>query len=203
MVPHGKFSHCRASRLTGPVAQLPLTKALDPSVLPATLLLAATQEIPQRSLADKQSKTPGGTVKIHSVVTLIGLAISLALPTFAQQTNTPDPQIIEQLNASTKKIDEAFNNGDAAAVAALFTEDAVLVTDRGPIYGREAIEEYHAGLFMQFHFRNHLGKRDQYSPHIIGTAGNEVWSNGEWSTDYARQEPRRPYTAQGGLLGVD
>jgi hypothetical protein len=26
-----------------------------------------------------------------------------------------------------------------------------------------------------------IGKPDQYSPHIIGTAGNEVWSSGEWS----------------------
>ena len=24
---------------------------------------------------------------------------------------------------------------------------------------------------------------DQDSPHAIGTAGNEIWSNGEWSTD--------------------
>jgi uncharacterized protein (TIGR02246 family) len=42
------------------------------------------------------------------------------------------------------------NNGDAAAVAACFTEDAVLVTDTGPIYGREAIEKYHADQFKQF-----------------------------------------------------
>jgi len=137
-------------------------------------------------------------MKIHLSLALVGLAISLALPTLAQQTNTPDPQIIEQLNASTKKIDEAFNNGDAAAVAALFTEDAVLVTDRGPIYGREAIEEYHAGLFMQFHFRNHLGKRDQYSPHIIGTAANEVWSNGEWSTTMQGKNPGDPIQLKGG-----
>jgi ketosteroid isomerase-like protein len=74
------------------------------------------------------------------------------------------------------------NNGDAAAVAACFTEDAVLVTDTGPIYGREAIEKYHADQFKQFHFSDHLNERDQYSPHIIGTAGNEVWKNGEWST---------------------
>ena len=120
-------------------------------------------------------------MKIHLPLALVGLAISFASPTFAQQTNTLDPQIIEQLNASTKKIDEAFNNGDAAALSAIFTEDAVLVTDRGPIYGREAIEEYHAGLFMQFHFRYHLGKRDQYSPHIqvrlamrFGASGNGV-----------------------------
>jgi uncharacterized protein (TIGR02246 family) len=49
-----------------------------------------------------------------------------------------------------KKFDEAFNNNDPAALAALFTEDAVEVTDTGPIYGREAIEKYHADVFNNF-----------------------------------------------------
>ena len=80
-------------------------------------------------------------MKTRLLIALVGLAISFALPTFAQQTNTPDPQIVEQLNAITKKFDEAFNNNDAAALAALFTEDAVLVSRQGPIYGREAIEK--------------------------------------------------------------
>ena len=67
------------------------------------------------------------------------------------------------------KYDEAFNKNDAAALAALYTEDAVVVTDTGPIYGREAIEKYFADVFKQVHVSNHLGKGDQYSPHIIGT----------------------------------
>ena len=68
------------------------------------------------------------------------------MPAFAQQKDTADPQITEQLKALSKKTDEANNNGDAAAVAALYTEDAVLVTDTGPIYGREAIEKHGTGL---------------------------------------------------------
>ena len=79
---------------------------------------------------------------------------------------TPSEQERQQLAAFVKKFDEAKNNNDAAALAALFTEDAILVTDTGPIYGREAIEKYHAVLFKQFHFSNYLNKRDQYSPHI-------------------------------------
>ena len=39
------------------------------------------------------------------------------------------------------------------------------------------------------HFSNHIGKPDQYSPHIIGTAGNEVWSNGEWSLTFQGKNP--------------
>jgi hypothetical protein len=57
-------------------------------------------------------------MKIHSLVALVGLAMGSALPTFAQQTNPPDSQLRDQLVAFDKKFDEAFNNNDAAAVAA-------------------------------------------------------------------------------------
>jgi ketosteroid isomerase-like protein len=114
----------------------------------------------------------------------VGLAISFAVPAFAQQKETVDAQIIEQLAALGKKIQEAWNNNDAAAVAATYTEDAVLVTDTGLVCGREAIEKYHADLFKQIHISNQFGKSDEYSPHTIGTAGNELWSNGEWSLTY-------------------
>jgi ketosteroid isomerase-like protein len=121
-------------------------------------------------------------MKMRLVVALVGLAIGFAVPAFAQQKDTVDPQIIEQLNALTKKFIEAVDNNDAAAVAALFTEDAVFVTDTGPVYGRDAVEKYWADLFKQFHVSNHVSKDDQYSPHIIGTAGNEVWRNAQWSS---------------------
>jgi hypothetical protein len=50
-------------------------------------------------------------MRIRLVVALVGLAISFALPTFAQQKDTADPQIIDQLNALSKKTNDAFNNG--------------------------------------------------------------------------------------------
>ena len=120
-------------------------------------------------------------MKIRSLLALVGLAIGFTLPTLAQQKDTVDPQIIEQLNAHCEKMDEAVNNNDAAAVAALFTKDGVLVTNSGPIYGREAIEKYRADEFKQGHFSNYLGRCDHYGTHVIGTAGNEVWVNGYWS----------------------
>ena len=124
-------------------------------------------------------------MKIRLVVALVGLAISFAVPAFAQQKDTVDPQIAQQIRALGMKYDEAFNNNDAAAVAALYTEDAVQVTPtQDLIYGREAIEKYFADVFKQVHFSNHLSKGDQYSPHIIGTAGNEVWSDREWSLTF-------------------
>jgi hypothetical protein len=64
-------------------------------------------------------------MKTRLVVALVGLAISSALPTFAQQKETFDPQIIV--------------------------------------------------------FSNYTNRWDQYSPHMIGAVGKEVWSNGEWS----------------------
>jgi hypothetical protein len=49
------------------------------------------------------------------------LAISFALPIFAQQKDAVDPQITEKPNAIIKAYDEAVNNNDAAAIAALYT----------------------------------------------------------------------------------
>jgi len=121
-------------------------------------------------------------MKIRLLGALVGLAISFALQTFAQQKETVDPQIIEQLNAVSKKYAEADNNNDAAALAALFTEDAVIVPETGPVNGREAIEKWYANLFQKVHDSNHVVTADQDSPHIIGTAGNEVWETGGWST---------------------
>jgi hypothetical protein len=126
-------------------------------------------------------------MKIRLLPALIALAISFALPAFAQQTNTPDPQLREQLVALTKKFDEAYNNNDAVALAALYTEDAVEVTDQGPIYGRKAIEKHFADAFKQVLFSNHLLTIDQNSPHAIvihrlpflkATFGRSGWSPG-------------------------
>ena len=119
-------------------------------------------------------------MKIRLLGALVGLAISFALPTFAQQNKTVDPQIIEQIIAVGKKYDEAENNNDAAALAALFTEDAVFVTDTGPVYGRQTIEKWFADDFQEWHHSKYLTKRDQNPPYIIGTADN-IASTGEWS----------------------
>ena len=118
-------------------------------------------------------------MKTRSIRALVGLAISFALPTSGQQTNTVDPQVREQLDALGNKFNEAWNNNDAVALAALFTEDGVLVTNTGPIYGREAIEKHYADLFQKVHFSNYLGKAD--SRHMIERDGNKAWSNGAWS----------------------
>jgi hypothetical protein len=60
---------------------------------------------------------------------LVWLAISFALPTFAQQNAmVPNQQVIQQLVVLGQKVHEAYANNDAAAVAACYTWDAVIVT---------------------------------------------------------------------------
>jgi len=119
-------------------------------------------------------------MKMH-LVALVGLAIGLALPTFAQQTNTPDPQLRQRLIDLIKKHGDAINKNDAAAVAALFTEDAVIVEQEGPTFGRKAIEKLWADRFQKVHFSDLADTLDEDSPHIIGTDGKELWATGGWS----------------------
>ena len=82
-------------------------------------------------------------MKIRLVVSLVGLAISFALPTFAQQKETVDPQLIQKLDGTNKKFNEAINNHDPAATGALCTEDAIFLTNTGPVYGRKAVEKWY------------------------------------------------------------
>jgi uncharacterized protein (TIGR02246 family) len=123
----------------------------------------------------------GEKMKIRLLVGLVVLAISFALPAFAQQTNTPDPRLRQRLIAIIQKHNDAINNNDAAVVAALYTEDAVLVEQAGPTFGREAIEKHWADRFQKVHFSDLVSTLDEDSPHIIGTDGKEVWATGGWS----------------------
>jgi uncharacterized protein (TIGR02246 family) len=87
-------------------------------------------------------------MKIRCLLALVGLAISFALPTFAQEKNTVDPQVRQQIEAVFMKFQEAYNKHDAAAMAALHTQDAVEVRSwQGLASGREAIEKRFAGDF--------------------------------------------------------
>jgi ketosteroid isomerase-like protein len=80
----------------------------------------------------------------------------------AQQTNTPpeptatatdqpedtvDPQIARVIHLLAVKFDQAFNNADAAALAAFYTDNAVYTMADGATYnGRQAIESKYALL---------------------------------------------------------
>ena len=140
-------------------------------------------------------------MKVGLLGTLVGLAISFALPTFAQQKETVDPKVIEQLNALDKKYDEAQNSNDAAAVAALYTEDAVWVTPQGTIVGREAIEKQYAEWFKGAHASNHMIKQDPNSARIVGTA-DKIAIIGEWSQT-AEPPNGKPFQIKGYYSAID
>jgi ketosteroid isomerase-like protein len=66
-------------------------------------------------------------MKMRLLVTFTALAIGFAVPVLAQEKNTVDPEVRQQIEAVVMKYDEAYNKNDAAATAALFTQDAVEV----------------------------------------------------------------------------
>ena len=91
-------------------------------------------------------------MKMRSIIAFAGLAMSFALPTFAQEQNAVDPQVRQQIEALETKFGEANNKHDAAALTALFTVDAVLVWGwetggGGAVSGQQAIEKRFADNF--------------------------------------------------------
>jgi uncharacterized protein (TIGR02246 family) len=90
-------------------------------------------------------------MKMRLIIALVGLAISFALPTFSQDQNTVDPEVRQQIEAVHTKFVEAQNKGDAAALAALFTQDAVQVwygvSEGGSASGQQAIEKRYRETF--------------------------------------------------------
>jgi ketosteroid isomerase-like protein len=111
------------------------------------------------------------------VIALAGFAISFAFPAFAEQKDTADPKIEQQIRAFTMKYDEAFNRSDAAAVAALFSEDRVLSGPHGRFNGRPAIEKFHREqVFGYWHVNNRVTTVDR-----IISGPDEVSSSGRWS----------------------
>jgi uncharacterized protein (TIGR02246 family) len=119
-------------------------------------------------------------MKIRFLLALVGLAISFALPIFAQQTDTVDPKTAQQIRALASKFDEEFNRNDAAAVAALYTDDAVFTTPNGTLNGRQAIE----GLYRRLYFNVYHSKNDVHVVDEIIVAGNEVRVTGTWSDTF-------------------
>jgi uncharacterized protein (TIGR02246 family) len=140
-----------------------------------------------------------------SLIGLIGLVISFGLPVSGQEKDLGvDPQIVQQLHTVSKEFDDAFLKGDASAMAACYTEDAVLVNDSGPVYGRRAIEKYYAEQFQEVRYVRHDTKDDPTSVRRIGTDGNTIWENGEWSgTFFLQGEDCGPHQVEGYFTSIN
>ena len=76
------------------------------------------------------------------LLTFAGLAIGFSAQAQAQEKNTVDPQVRQQIEALNQKFDEAFNQNDAEAVADLFTADAIEAgPDEAAASGQQEIED--------------------------------------------------------------
>ena len=126
-----------------------------------------------------QDHASGNSMKMRLLLALVGLAISFAFPTFAQQKDTVDPRTAQEIRALAMKYDEAINKQDPAAVAALYTENAVYVAHHGTFHGRQAIEKTYADYFQHWHSINHVSTVDR-----LIAVGNEVRVFGTWSSSF-------------------
>jgi hypothetical protein len=137
-------------------------------------------------------------MKMRLLLALAGLTISFALPTIAQEKEEVNPKILAGIQANDKAYDDAFNKHDPAAIAALFSENAVLVirsgggggdstpspgdTIDGVFTGRAGVEKRYTALFKLWHFEDHLNTLDQVHtpfatvPWAVG--GYEVTADG-------------------------
>jgi uncharacterized protein (TIGR02246 family) len=91
-------------------------------------------------------------MKTHVLRALVVLTIGFAVPSIAQEQNTVDPEVRQQIEAVLTKYEDAYNKNDAAAIAALYTAEAAEVFDEytaggGSASGREAIQQTYAGQF--------------------------------------------------------
>ena len=83
-------------------------------------------------------------MRIRLILTLAGLAVGIAVPVLAQEKDTVDPQVRQQIEAVVKKLEDAYDRYDAAAFAAGFTQYAVELSQGGMARGREEIEQRYA-----------------------------------------------------------
>jgi len=135
-------------------------------------------------------------MRIRSLLALAGLAISFALPTFAQQKDPADPrtaqqrdllgvaEALDEFGEFHQALDEAYNKNDAAAVAALFTEDALLVEPDGMFSGRQDIEKRYADTFQRspiISFNTSRARR------YLNAIDNAVWGAGQWASTFQSQ----------------
>jgi len=120
------------------------------------------------------------TMKIRLLLTFVELALGFVSPSFAEQEDKVDPQIAVQIRALASKYDAAFNRNDAAAVAALYTEDVVFKTPNGTFNGRQAIEQ----LFAKHYFEESHSRNAVTTVEEAIADGNEVRATGRWSDTF-------------------
>jgi ketosteroid isomerase-like protein len=86
-------------------------------------------------------------MKTRLLFIIAGSIIGFALPTFAQEQNRVDPEVRQEIEAVLMEFGDAFKR-DAAAIAALYTQNAIRLESwwsEGGL-GQQAIEKSYAGM---------------------------------------------------------
>lgn len=114
---------------------------------------------------------------------IAGLSLAIASAAAAQHAEVKDEAMLAALTEHSGKWSEAFNSNSAEMLAALYTEDAVEVTNQGPIYGRDAILAHYQTLLENFKFSDHAGTL--HKSYHMSEAGDVVLSHGEYSFTFS------------------
>ena len=118
-------------------------------------------------------------MKTHVLGALVALTIGFAVPSIAQDKNTVDPEVYQQIEAVLTKFDEAYNRNDAAAVAALYTQDAVRLlsweSESGLASGQQAIGKKFAVEFAS------SPSNESHKLLQVYALGSEICAMTEWN----------------------
>ena len=115
-------------------------------------------------------------MKMRFLLALAGLAIALTMPTLAQPNESaPNEQDRQQIEALAARYAEAANRHDAAAIAALFTEQGAIVSPEGIHSGRQAIEKFYRDTFNAAAVADTVITTTE-----LHAVGDLVWAVGQW-----------------------
>jgi ketosteroid isomerase-like protein len=118
-------------------------------------------------------------MKNRLLLGLVGLAITLVVSARAQEQNTLDPEVRQQIEALIEEHAHAVNKNDTPAIAALYTQDAVQIrsweSDGGTVSGQQAIEKRFA-VELASSPGEYVDKLVQVYP-----VGDEISAVSQWS----------------------
>lgn len=136
-------------------------------------------------------------MKFRLLLTLAGLITGFCDPVRAQEKNTVDPQVRQQIEALNRQYDEAFNQNDAEAVAALFRADTVEAGPEEAASGQQEIEERYKILF-ESHPNGYSTKLDQ-----VYAIGSRICALAEWSAMQKKHTSQPPLLKEGDVVAID
>jgi hypothetical protein len=122
-------------------------------------------------------KTREDTMKMRLLLAFTALAIGFAVPVLAQEKNTIDPAVRQQIEALIVKFDDAYYKNDAAAIADLFARDAV------EVWGWDKFSKVASGQeTIERRYRVHFPKPGDLSAKLLQAyaIGNEICTISEF-----------------------